>query len=105
MDSEFYYAVTITIIICIFTALSLALFVTYKLLSKYNDFGDSSCGLNDYSRFGITYNRTRDNVLPQEKYDFFVCYGDDPYEGIEHSIPEQLLKNSKKEEQQKTEEF
>jgi hypothetical protein len=93
---SFYWALIISILLCLASAVSVTLFVTYKLLSKYNDFGDSACDINEYSRFGINIDRMRDDVVPQEKYDFFLYYGDNPYENAVHSIPEQLLKNGEK---------
>ena len=40
----------------------------------------------------------RDDVLIHEKADFFLYYGENPYEGRKHSIPEQLIKNGEKNE-------
>ena len=41
----------------------------------------------------INYSRKLDQVLDTEKQDLMFEYGNDPYEGKKHSIPEQLLKN------------
>ena len=92
-DSEAYFPLILTIIFCFFSALSVSLFITNKLLSKYNDFGDSSCGIDEYSALGVDYERMLNGVDPVEKNDFFLYYGENPYENAVHSIPEQLIKN------------
>lgn len=80
----------------IFTALSYAVFVTYLILRKYSDFGDSSCKLDEYSQRGIGYYRTVDDAPAMEKRFLFTEYGENPYENNTHSIPEVLLKNTEK---------
>jgi len=77
----------------IFTALSYAVFVTYLILRKHSDFGDSSCKLNEYSQRGIGYYRSVDDAPDMEKRFLFTEYGANPYENNKHSIPEVLLKN------------
>ncbi len=91
-----YFALILSILFCFFTALAVSLFITYRLLKKYNDFGDSSCGIEEYSRFGVDYSVKRNDVNPVEKNDFFLCYAENPYENVVHSIPEQLIKNGEK---------
>ena len=79
----------------LFTAASYAIFVTYLILRKYSDFGDSSCKLSEYSQRGIGLYRAVDNAPGMEKSLLFTEYGPNPYEDIARSIPEVLLKNSK----------
>ena len=79
----------------LFTAASYAIFVTYLILRKYSDFGDSSCKLKEYSQRGIGLYRAVDNAPGMEKSLLFTEYGPNPYEDIARSIPEVLLKNSK----------
>lgn len=91
----FYMAVMISLLTALFTSLSIALFITFVLLKKYSDYGDSTCGIDEYSHRGINIRRRIDNVMPDEKNDYFSVYADNPYENKTHSIPEQLLKNSR----------
>ncbi len=88
-----FIAFMISLVIWVFSAVGITLFVVYKILSRFNNFGDSSCILDDYSKNGIRYTRNRDNVLPVEKNDYFLVYGENPYTDVERSIPDQLLKN------------
>ena len=81
----------------VFTGISITLFVVYKILNRFNNFGDSSCKLDEYSPRGIHYQRDIDDVPSTEKRLLFAEYGVNPYEGRQHTIPEQLLKNAKKE--------
>ena len=83
-----------------FTSVSIAIFITYRILEKYNNYGDSSCRLDDYSLNGIKFKRSNDNVTPEEKSYHFNVFGENPYEDRVHSIPEQLLKNSEKKDQE-----
>lgn len=78
----------------IFTGLSFALLITYKILKKYSDIGDSSCDIKEYSRTGIHYNRMIDDAVTNEKYFLFADYGVDPYAEKNHNVPEVLLKNA-----------
>jgi hypothetical protein len=78
----------------IFTAVSYAVFVTYRILRKYSDFGDSSCKIEEYSQRGIGYYRMVDDAPEMERSFLFTEYGQDPYENNSHSIPEVLLKNT-----------
>jgi hypothetical protein len=78
----------------LFTAVSYAVFVTYLILRKYSDFGDSSCKIDEYSQRGIGYYRAVDDAPAMEKRFLFTEYGANPYESNVHSIPEVLLKNS-----------
>lgn len=91
-----YFVFTIFLFFSIYMAVAITLFIVYKLLNKYNNFGDTTCNLDEYSPWGIKYNRMRDDVLIHEKTDFFLYYGENPYEGRKHSIPEQLIKNGEK---------
>jgi len=78
----------------IFTGVSFALLITYKILKKYSDIGDSSCDIKEYSKTGIRYNRTLDNAPAIEKSFLFADYGVDPYAEKKHNVPEVLLKNA-----------
>lgn len=78
----------------IFTGVSFALLITYKILKKYSDIGDSSCYIKEYSKTGIRYNRTVDNAPAIEKSFLFADYGVDPYAEKKHNVPEVLLKNA-----------
>lgn len=80
-----------------FTSLSYSIFITYLILKKFNDFGDSSCKLGEYAPKGPGYTRMVDNVPANEKYFLQADYGVDPYSTRKHSIPEVLLKNMEKE--------
>ena len=93
MDNDMMTAFVIAIIFLIFVAVSLSLFIVYRSLSKYNDYGDSSCKMNAYSRGGINYIKRDDNVKTVEKAFLEADYGVDVYLGNHHKIPEQLKKN------------
>jgi len=79
--------------IWVFSSVSFAVFITYKILNKYTNYGDSSPKMDEYSMRGIDMTRMRDNVPASDKYHLFADYGVNPYEGHKHSIPEQLLKD------------
>ena len=96
MDENFIVAVLTFIGILIFTGVSIALYVAYRVLNKYSNFGDSSCNINEYTRKGISYERCRDEVTPNMKFTLFADYGVDTYGNRKHRIPEQLLKNADK---------
>lgn len=51
----------------IFTGVAFALLITYKILKKYSDIGDSSCDIKEYSARGIQYNRMVDDAITNEK--------------------------------------
>lgn len=93
------------IALLVFTAVAFALFITYKILKKYNDFGDSSCKMDDYALNGIRYERQGDRVPTSDKYHLFADYGNNPYEDRKHSIPEVLLKNAENDKQDFEDEF
>ena len=88
-----FIAFILSLVIWVFSAVGITLFVVYRILNRYNDYGNFVCPLEEYSKNGIRYTRVRDNVLPMEKNEYFMDYGYNPYEDIERSIPEQLLKN------------
>ena len=71
MDENFNVAVLTFIGILIFTGVSIALYVAYRVLNKYSNFGDSSCNINEYTRKGISYERCRDEVTPNMKFTLF----------------------------------
>ena len=79
-----------------YSAVALAVFFTYVILNRNNNFGDSSPNIDEYSARGIDYKRMVDDVTHHEKNHLFADYGNNPYENNKHRIPEQLLKNSKK---------
>ena len=93
--NSLYFAAMISLLIAIFTGLSISLFITFIMLNKFNDYGDYFCNIDDYSQFGINYRVRKDNVGPYEKNDLFFVYAEDPYEKAEHVIPDQLLKNTR----------
>ena len=83
-------------VIVLFTSVSYSMFITYLILKKFSDFGDSSCKIDDYAPKGLGYTRMVDDVPPNEKYFLFEMYAVDPYSTKQHSIPEVLLKNDEK---------
>ncbi len=93
MSDTYFALVTVVTLTGMFVGLSISLFVTFRLLKKYSDYGDSSCGFEDYSPWGLHFDRMSDDVVPEEKNHFFFIYADNPYVNIARSIPEQLLKN------------
>lgn len=76
----------------VFSALALAVFITYLILKRNNDFGDFAPKLDEYSSGGIRYRREVDDVTSHEKTMLFLDYGDNPYTDRKHRYPEQLLK-------------
>ena len=80
-------------VIVLFTSVSYSMFITYLILKKFSDFGDSSCKIDEYAPKGLGYTRMVDDVPPNEKYFLFEMYAVDPYSTKQHSIPEVLLKN------------
>ena len=84
----------------VFTGVSYAIMITYLILRKFNDFGDSSCKLDDYSPRGIGYMRMIDDVPSNGKFFLFTEYGSDPYVVKHQGIPEILIKNSEKNNEQ-----
>lgn len=95
-DSAFFMNV-VFIGLLVFTGISITLFVVFKILNRFNDFGDSFCKMDDYAPRAIHFLRDIDDVPSNEKRFLFAEYGENPYEGRQHTIPEQLLKNAKKE--------
>ena len=79
----------------VFSAVALAVFITYLILNRNNNYGDFAPGIDEYSARGIDYNRMADEVTANEKNHLFAYYGENPYENKVHKIPEQLLKNSR----------
>jgi len=99
-NSNMFVMSLMAIAFLIFTGVSFALLVTYKVLKKYSDIGDSSCDIKEYSGRGIMYNRMIDDAITNEKYYLFSDYGVDPYAEKKHNIPEVLLKNAEKDKHQ-----
>lgn len=91
--------------IWVYSAVSFAAFITYKILNKYTNYGDSSPAMDEYSIRGIDMTRMRDEVPASDKYHLFSDYGVNPYEGRKHSIPEQLLKDKEDEDLTLTEDL
>ena len=102
---ETFLVVIISALIFAFVSIGIACFVTYLILNKYNNFGETSCSLYQYSTNGVSYKLQRDNVLLEEKNEFFSVWGDNPYANIERSIPEQLLKNAEDQAEEQSEEL
>ena len=96
LNSRIFMMSLMGIAFLIFTGLAFSLLITYKILKKYSDIGDSSCDIKEYSRTGIRYNRMIDDAVVNEKHFLFADYGVDPYAEKKHSIPEVLLKNAEK---------
>ena len=96
MNDNLNFMVLTFVIILIYMGVSIALFVAYKVLNKFSNFGDSSCDIGEYTRKGIRYERCRDEVDHSMKRIVFADYGVDTYGNRKHTIPEQLLKNAKK---------
>ena len=82
-----------TILLWIFIGAGISLFITHLILKKYINAEETPCSIYEYSTEDINYSRKQDQVLDTEEKDLMYCYGNDPYEGTKHSIPEQLLKN------------
>lgn len=95
MDEQVFMMYTVFIGMLVFTGISITMFVVYKILNRFSNFGDSSCRLDDYSPRAIHYLRDIDDVPSTEKRLLFAEYGENPYDGRQHTIPEQLLKNAK----------
>ncbi len=96
LNEQMYVIAIISTILFLVSCAGLAVFITYRILKKYIDFGDVVCSIHQYSSNGIKYTVNRDNVLLYEKNDYMLVHGDNPYENIERSIPDQLLKNAGK---------
>ena len=96
LNSRIFMMSLMGIAFLIFTGLAFSLLITYKILKKYSDIGDSSCDIKEYSRTGIHYNRMIDDAATNEKYSLFADYGVDPYAEKKHNVPEVLLKNAER---------
>ena len=97
MNHNLIIAIVIFTGLWLMTGVGTALYVTFRLLNKYSNFGDFSCGIDEYSVKGIHYLRSLDEVSSHEKSFLFSNFGENPYANVKHSIPEQLRKNSSKE--------
>lgn len=93
MDSRIIMMLVIFVVMWILTGVGFTLFIISKILNKYNNFGDFTCSLDEYSRNGIRYTRSLDEVSKHEKTILFDNYGENPYANIKHPIHEQLRKN------------
>lgn len=89
-----YFVIIISLIIFILSATGIAVFVSYLILKKFNNFGETPCSIFQYSKEGINYTRIRDYVLPDDRNDLFLYYGENPYPEKTGIVHEQLLKNS-----------
>ena len=96
LNSRIFMMSLMGIAFLIFTGLAFSLLITYKILKKYSDIGDSSCDIKEYSRTGIHYNRMIDDAVVNEKHFLFADYGVDPYAEKKHNVPEVLLKNAER---------
>ena len=96
LNSRIFMMSLMGIAFLIFTGLAFSLLITYKILKKYSDIGDSSCDIKEYSRTGIHYNRMIDDAVTNEKYFLFADYGVDPYAEKKHNVPEVLIKNAER---------
>ena len=95
-SNEFFIAFVISALIFLFACVAISTFITYLVLNKFINFGETECSIHQYSTDSIRYKVNTDNVLLDEKNEFFFLHGSDPYEGIEREIPEQLIKNGEK---------
>lgn len=91
MTNNFFLIYAFFFGMCVLSALALAVFITYLILKKNNDFGDFTPKLDEYS-LGIRYSREVDEVSSREKIILFRDYGENPYKDRTHRYPEQLLK-------------
>lgn len=80
----------------LFTCVAISIFIMYRILNKFNNFGDTECSLYQYSYDGIRFRVNKDNVALEEKNEFMETYGKNPYEEVERTIPELLIKNAEK---------
>ena len=96
LNSRIFMMSVMGILFLIFTGVAFALLITYKILKKYSDIGDSSCDIKEYSARGIQYSRMVDDAITNEKYFLFADYGVDPYAEKKHNVPEVLLKNAER---------
>ena len=60
-DSAFFMNV-VFIGMLVFTGISITLFVVFKILNRFNDFGDSFCKMDDYAPRAIHFLRDVDDV-------------------------------------------
>lgn len=97
MPGSAYLMFAVYIAMFVLSAVGITAFVVYKVLDKFADFGDTPPKLRDYTAGGIDYIRSHDRVPSSDKYHLFADYGVNPYEGRRHSVPEQLMKNSRDE--------
>jgi len=93
MSSTIVVIIVIFAVMWILTGVGFALFIISKILNKFNNFGDFTCNIDEYSRNGIHYTRSLDEVSKYEKSILFNNYGENPYANIKHPIHEQLRKN------------
>ncbi len=91
MTNNFFLIYAFFFGMCVLSALALAVFITYLILKKNNDFGDFAPKLDEYST-GIRYGREVDDVTSHERTILLVDYGENPYKDRTHRYPEQLLK-------------
>ena len=66
LNEQMYVIAIISIILFLVSCAGLAVFITYRILKKYIDFGDVVCSIHQYSSNGIKYTVNRDNVLLYE---------------------------------------
>ena len=96
MADGVFMAYAIHIGMLVYSAVALSVFITYLILNKNNNFGDYSPNLEEYSATGIHYKREVDNVSSHETTFLFQEYGENPYSDRKHSYPDQILKRTKK---------
>ena len=76
----------------IYSAVAISMFITYLVLNKNNNFGDSAPDLEEYSSLGIRYTREVNDAPKSEKNYLFSEYGENPYDQRSHRYPEHLLR-------------
>lgn len=77
--------------IWIISSAGIALLITWFILRSHNNIGDSTCGINEYSK-GIRYRYMADDVHVFEKKTLFADYGENPYAERKHRVPDILKK-------------
>ena len=99
-DAQFLQIILVMGVTLLFTSVSYSIFITYMILKKFSDLGDSPCKLNENAPKGLSYTRMVDNVPTNEKFFLLADYGVDPYLDKKHSIPEVLLRNAEKDQEE-----
>ncbi|MBO4638026.1 MAG: hypothetical protein J5685_12900 [Clostridiales bacterium] len=76
----------------IISGIGITVFIMYKILDKYINYGDSSGDIHEFAVGDIDYIRYIDEVSQHERTLFNDNFSIDPYEDIKRSVPEPLKK-------------